>query len=72
MKVNNTLRPRQNGSHFADDLFKCIFLNENVWISIKHFTEICPLGANLQYYSIGSDNGLAPTRREAITGTNDC
>ena len=31
----NTLRPRQNGRHFADDTFKRIFLNENVWISIK-------------------------------------
>ena len=30
-----TLRPRQNGRHFPDDIFKCIFLNENVWISIK-------------------------------------
>ena len=30
----DTLRPRQNGRHFADDIFKCIFLNENVWISI--------------------------------------
>ena len=31
----NTFRPRQNGRHFAADIFKCIFLNENVWISIK-------------------------------------
>ena len=31
----NTLRPRQNGRHFADDTFKCIFLKENVRISIK-------------------------------------
>ena len=31
----NTLRPRQNGRHFADDIFKCIFLNENAWISLK-------------------------------------
>ena len=31
----NTLRPRQNGRHFPDDIFKCIFLNENVWIFIK-------------------------------------
>ena len=30
----NTLRPRQNGRHFADDIFKCIFLNENVWIGL--------------------------------------
>ena len=35
----NTLRPRQNGRHFADDIFKCIFLNENVWI--RNFTEVC-------------------------------
>ena len=26
----NTLRPGQNGRHFADDILKCIFLNENV------------------------------------------
>ena len=26
----NSLRPRQNRRHFADDIFKCIFLNENV------------------------------------------
>ena len=31
----NTLRPRQNGRQFPDDTFKCIFLNENIWISIK-------------------------------------
>ena len=24
-----------NGRHFADDIFKCIFLNENIWIPIK-------------------------------------
>ena len=26
----NTLRPRQNERQFADDIFKCIFLSENV------------------------------------------
>ena len=31
----NSLRPRQNGHHFADDNLKHIFLNENVRISIK-------------------------------------
>ena len=29
------LRSRQNGRHFADDIFRCIFLNQNVWIPIK-------------------------------------
>ena len=37
--VNNTLRLRQNGRHFPDNIFKCILLNENVWnlitISLK-------------------------------------
>ena len=31
----NTSRPIQNGLSFPDDIFKCIFLNENVWNSIK-------------------------------------
>ena len=31
----NTLRPKQHGRHFADDIFKCVLLNENVWMSIK-------------------------------------
>ena len=30
-----TLRPRRNGQHFADDIIKSIFFNENIWISIK-------------------------------------
>ena len=31
----NTLRSRQNGRHFADNIFNRIFVNENVRISIK-------------------------------------
>ena len=33
--VVNILRPKRNGQRFADDIFKRIFFNENVWISIK-------------------------------------
>ena len=40
----NTLRPRQNGRHFADDIFKCIFFNENVWILIKISLKFVPKG----------------------------
>ena len=40
----NTLRPIQNGRHFADDIFKCIFLNENVWIPIKISLKFVPKG----------------------------
>ena len=43
----NTLRQRKNGRHFfADNILKCIFLNENVWISIKislKFVLNCPI-----------------------------
>ena len=40
----NTLRPRQNGSHFPDDIFKCIFLNKNELISIKIPLKFAPKG----------------------------
>ena len=40
----NTLRSRQNGRHFADDVFKCIFLNENVWILLKISLKFVPQG----------------------------
>ena len=36
----NILWTRQNGGHFTDDIFKCIFLNENVWISLKFFSQV--------------------------------
>ena len=40
----NTLRPSHNERHFADDIFKCIFLNENVLISIKLSLKFVPKG----------------------------
>ena len=40
----NTLRPRQNGRHFADDILKCIFLNDNVWIPIEISLKFVPKG----------------------------
>ena len=41
----NTLRPRQNGCHFPDDILKWIFLNENIWISIKISLKLVPRGS---------------------------
>ena len=38
----NTLRPKQNGCHFADDTFKRILLNENV--PIKTSMKFVPKG----------------------------
>ena len=39
-----TLRPRQDGGYFAVDVLKCIFLNENVWISLKIPLKFVPSG----------------------------
>ena len=40
----NTLRLRQNGRHFADDIFNRIFVNENVRISIEFSLKFVPKG----------------------------
>ena len=40
----NTLRPRQNGLHFPYDIFISIFLDENVWITIKISMKFLPNG----------------------------
>ena len=43
--IINTLRQRWNRRHFADDVFKYIFQNENVWISIKISLKFVPKGS---------------------------
>ena len=40
----NTLRPRQNGCHFTDNIFKCIFFNENFWILNEISLKYVPYG----------------------------
>ena len=40
----NSLRLRPNRRHFADDIFKCIFENENEWISPKISLKFVPKG----------------------------
>ena len=38
----NSLRPRRYRRHFADDIFKCIFLNENEWMSLRISLKFVP------------------------------
>ena len=66
----NTLRPRQNGRQFPDNILKCTFLNENVWILIKTLLHFSPKG-QINKIAVGSDNGLAPARWQAIIWTNN-
>ena len=42
--VFNTLRQRQNGHYFPDDIFKCIFMNENLSVLIKISLKFVPSG----------------------------
>ena len=42
--ILNTWRTRQNRCHFPDDVFKCNFLNENVWIPITISLKFVPKG----------------------------
>ena len=61
----NTLRPRQNGRHFTAYTFKCVFLNENMRISINISLKFVLKGP------IDIILSLAPTSRQAISWTND-
>ena len=38
----NTLRRRQNGCHIANDIFKCIFFNENFTILNNSLLKYAP------------------------------
>ena len=38
----NSSPPGQNGRHFADDIFKCIFVNEDTWILINISLKFVP------------------------------
>ena len=40
----NSLRSRRNDRYNADDIFKCIFLKENVWIPTKISLKFVPKG----------------------------
>ena len=41
----NTLRLRQKGCHYPNNIFKCIFFNENIWIWIKIPLKFVPVGS---------------------------
>ena len=59
----NPLRPWQDGHNFADILKRIFMKLFHVYLNS---TEIWTKGSNYQYISIGSDDGLAPIRRQVI------
>ena len=66
-RMSNTLRTRKNGRHFAGDIFKHIFSNENCCILIRISLKFVPRDPISRYASVGSDDGLAPTRPKPLS-----
>ena len=60
---------RQNCHHFADDVFWCIFVNENVYIVIKISLSLF-LSLQSTITQFGLNNNVALNRRQAIIWTN--
>ena len=65
------MRPRQNGRHFPDDMFKCIFLYENVLISIKISLKFVPKGPINNIPALVQMMACRLARRQAIIWSND-
>ena len=66
----NTLRPRQNDCYFADNIFKFIFLNENVWILIKISLKFVPKGSINNIPTLVQIMAWDPGWHQAIIWTN--
>ena len=67
----NTLRPQQDGCHFADGILKCVLLTENSCILILISLNCVPKGPVNHKAHTGLDNGFAANRWHAFIWTND-
>ena len=70
----NKLRLTQNGCHFADGIFKAIFLNENFCMLIQICLKFIPNGPNNSNPALVQINGLAsnkPLSEPMMTGFSD-
>ena len=67
----NALKPKQNGRLFPDDIFKCIFFNENVWISIKIPPKFVPKGSINNIPALVQIMAWRLVGRQAIIWAND-
>ena len=54
-----------------DDILTCIFVNENVEVSLTFSLKIVPKVRIDNIPAFGVDNGLAPTRGRPIIWIND-
>ena len=69
----NSSPPGQNGCHFADNIFNCIFVCEKFCILFRISLKFVPKGPtdnNSALVLNGSGDGLTPNRWQAITWSN--
>ena len=59
--IFNALKPRQNGRNYEGDIIKCIFLNENILISINGSLHFVP---NVQINNIPALIQIMAWRRQ--------
>ena len=57
------MKPKQNGTQLADDIIQGIFFDENYRILTQISLKCVSQG---QINNTGSENGLAPIKRQAI------
>ena len=69
MSPHNLSPLKQNGSHFADDIFKYIFHEWKVLYLINILLKFVPVGQTNTIPAL-VQNRLAPNRRQAIIWTN--
>ena len=67
-RFNTTMKLRQKGYHFADDILECTM---KMFIFRLKFYSSCSEGLNWQYASIGPGNVWAPNRRKAVIRNSD-
>ena len=68
-KTLNWSLPAQNGCHFADNIFICIFMKENLFYFDTNLTEICSQLSNWQLIIIGSGNDLVLSSNKPLPET---
>ena len=66
-RLNSSL-PVQNGGHFADDIFRCIFVNESFVFWFQFHWSLFQK-SNWQCLIIGLDSGLVPNRLQGVIWT---
>ena len=68
--INSTISPWTKWPPFHRQHFQMHFHEWKFLYFDSNFTEVCSQGVNRQKVSVGSGNGLAPNRRQAIIWTN--